>query len=86
VADETKDPDHRVFVRSRPLSPYASMQLGIAEHEAELQKERDEIADRLRRLANEHDQRAVYFLSYDADFLREVADRISPLSHDSETK
>lgn len=34
------------------------------------------IAERIRRIAEEHDQQPIAMLSYDADFLREVADRI----------
>ncbi len=40
--------------------------------------ERQDIADRLREIANTHDQQAAYMLSYEADFIREVAERISP--------
>lgn len=44
----------------------------------ELPAEKARIADRLRMLANEHGQQSVYMLSYDADFLHEVANRIYP--------
>lgn len=54
-----------------------------AREDAALADDRQEVADRLRALAAEHGQRARYFLSYDADFLYEVAERIAPATEGS---
>jgi hypothetical protein len=47
--------------------------------------ERQPIADRLRRLTVVHEHIEARLISYDADFLREVAERIAPAVPDDDT-
>lgn len=62
--------------QGRTLKVFANIPEGETTHAT--REDRQRIADRLRALAIELGQNSHYFMSYDADFLTEVADLIAP--------
>lgn len=77
---------HASFHRRPSAQTAASLEKALKEWRTvsktpdDVEEERVETSRRLRALADEHGEHSHYFMSYDADFLRETADRIHPAS------